>query len=787
MHNKHFIIRYRWPIIAATLLLALASVIPLSQIRINPDLESYLPSSIAPKVNTDRIEEIFGDQEMIVLVFESDDVLNSHTLERIRNLSREFNKMDEFKQILSLFDTRSIKGDQGMMVVEPVIQSIPTHSSEREKLRQEIIGNDLAYGLVVSEDFHYTLIILNSAKNTDDASLMALIENQINAYPGDESVSINGQPYLRNEANNKIGRDILLLLPLGLVVMFIFLWISFKEKRGVLLPFSVVVISILIALGLIPLFGWELGIIGVLIPIMMIAIANNYGVYFITKYQELNATRPDITMPGIAVESFQYLKNPVLLCGLTTIAGILGLVVHILKPAGQMGVVSSIAIAFALMLSLFFIPAILSLMKRGKIQTGYSGNTKGVIDKTMNKLVYFSVRHPKKVMFAFSMFLLVSILGFLGFKTASDHNNILPEKHSYNQSLSILNDHFKGNKIISVLFEGDIMDPELLNNLDRYQSELEKSPGIGSVTSIASVIRKMSTALNNPGDPLYDRIPDSREAVAQYIELYNMSGDPDDFANLVDFDYMHALLTIQYQAANMKEINQVLSQIETVMRNDPHKKAMGGYSLIDREICRSVVSGQYYSLIFAFLMILLLLSLIFKSIVAGLMGSIPLFFAVLCTFGIMGWTGIELNIVTALLSSVSIGLGVDFTIQLFWKLKTEIARGKTLSASVKAAVKTMGRGITINAFSVMLGFSVLFFSSFPIIRSFAILIIVSLFFCLVSALLLIPAICMVIKPRFLGIKPKPSFRLEADFEIDNQINKRDKAITQTVITEKEFI
>ncbi len=787
MHSKHFIIRYRWPIIVATLLLALGSVIPLSQIKINPDLESYLPSSIGPVVSTNRIAEIFGDQEMIVLVFESDDVLNNTTLERIRNLSREFKKKGEFKQMLSLFDTKSIKGEQGMMVVEPLIQSIPVNATEREKLRQEITGNDLAYGLVVSEDFRYTLIILNSSKNTDDASLMAMIEEQINAFPGNERVSINGQPYLRNEANNKIGRDILLLLPLGLLVMFVFLWVSFKEKRGVLLPFSVVVISILIALGLIPLLGWELSIIGVLIPIMMIAIANNYGVYFITKYQELNATRPEITMEGIAIESFRYLKNPVLLCGLTTIAGILGLVVHILKPAGQMGVVSSIAIAFALLLSLLFIPAALSLMKKGKNQTGYSGNSKGLIDKTMNKLVYFSVRRPKRVMFAFALFLAVSAIGFIGFKTASDHNNILPEEHSYNQSLSILNEHFKGNKIISVLFEGDIMDPELLNNLDRYQNELEKIPGIGSVTSIASVIRNMSTALNDPGDPLYDRVPDSRVAVAQYFELYNMSGDPADFENLVDFDYSHALLTVQYLASNMKEINKVISQIETVMKDDPHKTAIGGYSLIDREICRSVVSGQYYSLIFAFLMILFLLSLIFKSIVAGLLGSIPLLFAVLCTFGIMGWIGIELNIVTALLSSVSIGLGVDFTIQLFWKLKTEITGGKTLSAAVKAAVKTMGRGITINAFSVMLGFSVLFFSSFPIIRSFAILIIISLFFCLISALILIPAICMIIKPRFLGIKLNHLIQTNAVVEFDHQAYRTESKTIYSEITENEII
>jgi predicted RND superfamily exporter protein len=145
--------------------------------------------------------------------------------------------------------------------------------------------------------------------------------------------------------------------------------------------------------------------------------------------------------------------------------------------------------------------------------------------------------------------------------------------------------------------------------------------------------------------------------------------------------------------------------------------------------------------------------------VAGLLGSLPLVFAVLCTFGIMGWTGIELNIVTALLSSVSIGLGIDFTIQMFWKIKTEIANGNSYSAAIHIALKTMGRGISINAFSVMLGFSVLFLSAFPLIRSFGFLIIVSLFFCLICAMVLIPALCMLIKPRFLGpdrMEPLPS-------------------------------
>jgi len=118
-------------------------------------------------------------------------------------------------------------------------------------------------------------------------------------------------------------------------------------------------------------------------------------------------------------------------------------------------------------------------------------------------------------------------------------------------------------------------------------------------------------------------------------------------------------------------------------------------------------------------------------------------------FGLMGWMGIELNIVTALLSSISIGVGVDYTIHLFWRIKTELANKKDYPTAIFTALTTTGRGITINAFSVMLGFSVLFFSQFPYLQTFAFLIILSLALCLICALLLMPAICTLAKPKFL--------------------------------------
>lgn len=275
-------------------------------------------------------------------------------------------------------------------------------------------------------------------------------------------------------------------------------------------------------------------------------------------------------------------------------------------------------------------------------------------------------------------------------------------------------------------------------------------PEVGSVTSIATMIRIMSKAINDPEDELYDKIPDTREGVAQYLELYSMSGDPEDFEDFVDFDYANALLQIQYQADDMETLNKIESKVKTLMEGDENVSVIGGYSLVEKELSESIGKGQVNSLIFAFVAIFILLVIIFKSFSGGLLGTLPLFFTVLSTFGLMGWLGIEINLATAMLSSISIGLGVDYSIHLFWRLKTEIKAGNTYEQAIRTSLLTIGRGITINAFSVILGFSVLFLSSFPYIHYFAFLIIISLLLCLTGALILVPAICKLTSPKFLN-------------------------------------
>jgi hypothetical protein len=713
-----------------------------------------MPSRQSNKI----INEAFGNEELLLIVFETQDVLQNETLKRIGELSGRFKQMPEFKRVYSLFDAKNIRSEGGSMVVNPVIGRLPESYAERESLRQSIIKNDLAYKLIVSDDFHYTQILLSSTKALPDKELMELVQSTINSCPGKERVCITGQPFLRDESNRKIGHDMMLLLPIGLLVMFLFLLFSFREIRGVMLPISVVIFSIILCLGMIPLFGWQLSLIGVLIPIMMIAIANNYGVYFVARYQDINAAEPGLGVNRIVQKTTGYLITPVTLCGLTTIAGILGLVAHLLKPARQMGIITGTGIAFALLISLFFIPAIMSLLKKGKPHTDLTGNSKGLFSKLTGYAGKLVTDMPGLIVISFSLFMLICASGLIVLKVAPDSNKVLPASHSFNRANSIIDSCFGGSKLITVMFDGDATDPELLRCIDNYGYELKKLPNVGSVTSLPIIIRKISMALNDSSEAGYNMIPDSREAVSQYLELYSMSGNPADLEQLVNFDYTKTLLSLQFRAKNMKEMNNVIDKLNEISGEYSLHPVIGGFSLTDKELSDSVKKGQYLSLIVAFIAIILLLAFIFRSIKAGLIGSLPLLFAVLCTFGLMGWLGIDLNLVTALLSSISIGLGVDFTIHIFWRIKWELERGNNYRDSIIITLKTIGRGIIINAFSVMLGFSVLFLSGFPLIRSFAFLIIISLFLCLISALIFIPALIYLTKPGFLSPKINNNIR-----------------------------
>jgi hypothetical protein len=726
--------------------------IQIHKTTIDADPKHNLPPDMPSRVNTDKIEDVFGSTDAILILFQTEDVLNPATLERIKRVSKELNRVKGVEKVLSLFDSKKITGENGAMIVEPAIASIPQDEIQREKLREELKDNKMVYKTVVSQDFTTAAVIGMVDSKMDDKIIISKIQNILKNNPGKEKVYLGGTPIVHDRIREDIAKDMIRLMPAALLLMLIILFILFRQLRGALLPFGVVVMSIVFGMGLLPLIGWKISSITNLLPIMIIAIANNYGIYFINRYQELNTAGNTLTTKNIAAQAFHSLSKPVLMTGIVAIAGILGLLWHIMVPAKQLGILAASSIAFALLLSLLFIPAVLSILKKPKPVYKDSDAKKQWSDKALSKCAEWVSLHPKRILWSFAILFAVCFSGIFLITADANTVNFFPKGHPVRISSNLIDKYFGGSQNIALLVEGDIKAPALLKKLDYYQQEMEKMPEVGRTSSMATAIREMSKALNDKGEAGYDKIPDSRDAVAQYLELYSMSGDPKDFEKVVNFNYDKTRMVVSINNSSGMALMKVVGRLKQLVSGDSSVKAIGGGALVSSEIMDAIIKGQVLSLAFAVITICILLMILFRSFAAGFIGALPIAFSIALLFGFMGFAHIILDPPAAMLSSIMIGLGADFTIHFLWKYREERQNGLGYQDAVWQTITTRGRGIVINAIAVMIGFSALFISIFPPLKMFGFLIVMTISGCLIGALVFVPAICLIFKPAFLEPK-----------------------------------
>ena len=748
------IIRHRTLILILFIVITFAFSSQIPNVVIDTDLKSQLPPNMPSRLDTERIDELFGGTEMLMVIVQTDDVLNAETLNRVKALSRKINRVKGVDKVLSLFDLKSIKSQEGMMIVEPAVPRIPRTEEQVRELRQDLKGNELVYGSVVSIDFTLTAIIAMLDTDVRDEQILPEFRTIIEETPGEEEVRMGGLPVLRVEMEEFIQRDMRVLLPIAIGIMLIFLYASFRRIRGVVLPFLVVVMSILVSIGFISVIGWKIHMVTVILPIMLVAIANDYGIHMIAKYQEDNIPSNKFSPKELAARILTSLGRPVALTGLTTMAGMLCLLGHILVPAQQLGVLAAFGILFALVASLFLIPAIISFLPRSKPVLMHLDpvKKKPVLERLL--WVFGSVvsERPKLVIMIALLLAAVSTIGVFQVVVDTNPNGYYHPDHPTVKTNQLIDSKLGGSQTISIVYQGDIKDPGLIAKMDSMQQRLESMDEVGTTTSIVTVLRQMSRALHDPDDPLYNTLPQTRNAVAQYFELYSLSGDPEDFSKMVDFTYEHAILTARINKTSTAILQDVVDRVKRLTHNDPDVLLVGGFGVVLSDLATAVVNGQILSLFLATGVVAILLSLMFRSLFAGILAAIPLALSILILFGLMGVFRIELNIATAMLSSIMIGVGVDYTIHYLWRYREERRNGQAPIAAVKTTLTTTGRGIMFNAFSVIIGFSALLFSSFLPVQFFGFLVIISIFACLIGALVLVPALCLVLKPKFLESK-----------------------------------
>ena len=751
------VVRFPWFFIVLFIAITMAFAYLIPRAQIDPDIIHEVPPDFPAKVNMDRIEDTFGGTEMIMVVIKTDDVLKPATLKRVKKISEKMNDLSQVDQVLSIFDVKDIEEKDGMMKVAPAVNVIPETPSGKKQLRQRLKDNEFVYGNVISRDFKATAVIGMLKIGVSDFEILDEVKKIISEVPGPESVEISGMPYVRAIVGNDMRHDLKLFTSIGLIIMLIFLYLCFRQTRGVILPFVVVVASIIMAFGIIALMGWKIHISTILLPVMLIAIANDYGIHLIAKYQYDNYPGNTLSSKDLARGTVESLGLPILFAAITTMAGMLCIMVNIVVTLKHLGLLAAIGIAYAFFGSITFIPAVMAVIPNAKPIVGLkNGSGKHhPLDRLMFFISGFVTKRPKAIIISAVIIAGVVSMGVFLIKVDTNPVNYYSSNAPVAKSVGIVNQYFGGNTTISVVAQGDIKDPSILRQIDKLELTLRRQPDVGTTVSIARVIKKMNKVMHD-GNQAYYRIPDTRNAVAQYLLLYSMSGDPDDFDRMVDYPYRHAQIIARINTLSTGKIADIVEYTRDYIKE--HKGSpftvVGGFAALYDDMIGVIIKGQVQSLSLSLLVVAFLVALLFRSFVAGILASITLGLAISFLFGLMGFLGINLDLATAVLSSLMIGVGVDYTIHYMWHYKEERLSGKSPVEATRTTFTSVGRGIVFNALSVIIGFIVLLISAFLPVRFFGFLVVVTISACLVGALIVLPSLIIVLRPKFLESEPQ---------------------------------
>jgi len=312
--------------------------------------------------------------------------------------------------------------------------------------------------------------------------------------------------------------------------------------------------------------------------------------------------------------------------------------------------------------------------------------------------------------------------------------------------------------------------------IEEFMALLNKSyvrAGGNSDVTAAQMLSALETELNYNGQA-YNEIPwdvtkypvadreGLKNLISQYLLLY--SGSLDQFSD-DPLQPSKAKMQIQLTTHETKVVNDIIVDANEYVKNnfpDGYEFQAYGIAELENALTDMITSSQLSSLLLAIGCVFIILTWYFRSPIAGLIGAIPLSLSILFNFGLMGLTGINLDMVTSLIGSISIGIGVDYTIHFMTDYHAQWTLTHDTEKATLRTLKVSGRAIAVNALSVGLGFLVLSLSQFIVLRYIGILVAVVMLTSSVTALTILPAILNIAKPKFLN-KPTASNKAEQKY------------------------
>ena len=702
--------------------------------RMETNLDKYMPHDHPAFIYSDQAEEWFSIKDGIIIAIENQNgIYNKETLDVIKALTKRFQKMPEIEKadVTSLYTADNIVGTEDGMDVKAFYKKTPKTAEKFEELRQKVKTNEMVYGRLVSEDEKVTVII--SAINDDvftQEFYTHILETAAEFNNDNITIHVAGRPIIEGTMALLGPADMKKMVPIVLLVIVVVLFITLRSFKSTLLTMLVVLFSTLWAFGLMAVANIPIYAVSTMIPVMLIAIGVADGIHLYSHLQLFMMANPLAEKKEAVMDMIKHMWSPVVMTSITTAVGFVSLLTSQVYPIKYFGLFTAFGVLAAMLFSLTLIPAGIMIfgLPKQKAKKEKEGDHKFAFNFA-EKVIKYRVAS----MIVTVVIVVVSIVGITKVWINSSFLDKFEKDSEIVLTDQFINENFGGTSTINLILDSDDNDafknPEILRLVDKMQKDVVGNlPIAGNSFTLTDYVKRMNKVMH-ADDEAYNTIPDNSDLIAQYLLLYEMSGDPENLWKVVDYDYAKLNVNFQVKSDNSKAINSVLAEIKTF--EDDFEKlgvkmnyAGSGYkALIFTDL---ILEGQIMSLILSLIIVIVLLGIMFKNIKLGFIGAVPIIITAVLSFGIMGWFDIALNTTTALLSSIAIGIGIDYAVHFIEQYKLNSATGDKLLTAQKTMAHS-GRAISFNAIVVIAGFMVLLFSVFPPNRELGTLVSLNMF------------------------------------------------------------
>lgn len=728
----------------------------ISFLTIDDDMMAMLPKDLDSRISWDAVQDEFGSTEVVFVAFgrKGRSIVNSESFAALWDVTAALQERSVIDEVTCITTMSRIDSDDGFMLISDLQPSRELNMLEIERIDHYLKQNPSIRKRVLSRDEEYFNIMVQPLADIPHDVMRNTVVAVGDSVLSDFEVHYGGTAYITGSVPALIRNDISILLRVGLVIMAMILMINLRNLFAVGLVFAVIVQSLIVMVGF---MGWmvfltgsesfHFAIINTSMPIILLTIANSDGVHFITKFfKEIRIRKDTVKALEVTMDS---LLVPIFLTSITTIAAFLSLSLAPIEQMMGYGVCISAGIGYAFFLSSTFLPAAIRIKK-------WNMNSKAISRASMfeNMISYFGrlvTSNPRSILAAGTIIAVVGIYGLLWLNVDVNIAGFFKPGTEFRNSIDFIDQEMTGTMDIRVRVEGPIKSPELLKEMTGLQQMLEDNSKVTTSFSIADMVKQMHRVVMD-NDPEFEMIPDERDKINNLFTMYSMSGDPDDFSTMVNYDYSVGLVTSLSRVMTTDEIVSTVDKIENYTQGlkSVEKASVTGMMVVLRDLVYLIVESSIISIVASVLVIGLIASVFFKRILWGVMAIIPLSVAIIINFGFMGLAGISLSHVTALLASIIIGVGVDFAIHYISQYRRLAGRVEKNNLT-RDVIDDVGYPIMLDSASNM-AFGALLFSAFLPVQYIGGLMVFAMISTSIGTLTFLAAIAELLKDRLLEIE-----------------------------------